>query len=207
MKSSLPVAMQEMLANVRRERGWIVFAIAVAAVVVLAINGNGDQTQMLFTTCLFIVLAYGWNIICGIAGYISFGQIGFFGIGAYVAAICQIQLHMDWYAAAIGGGLVAVLLAIPLGLIMLRLQGIFFALGMFGLTSIGGLLATSSSFVGGSQGEAIPIVGTPQETALCMLVLACGAIILTAWLLHSRAGLRLMAIRDDEMAAAASGVN
>lgn len=139
--------------------------------------------------------------------YVSFGQIGFFGIGAYVAATCQLQLRLDWYAAAAIGGLAAVIVAIPLGLIMFRLQGIFFALGMFGLASIAGLLATSSSFVGGSQGESIPIVGTPQETALVMLGLACCAVMLTGWLLHSRLGLQLMAIRDDEMATAASGVH
>jgi branched-chain amino acid transport system permease protein len=156
---------------------------------------------------LFIVLTYGWNIISGLAGYVSFGQIGFFGIGAYVAATCQIQLQMDWYMAAGIGGLVAVILAVPLGLIMFRLQGIFFALGMFGLTSIAGLLATSSAFVGGSQGESVPIVGTTQETALVMLGLACCAVVLTGWILRSRLGLQLMAIRDDEMGAVASGVN
>ena len=207
MSISLRGAIKGVLARANRERAWAVFGIAAVAAGVLALIGNGDQTQLLFSTCLFIVLAYGWNIISGLTGYVSFGQIGFFGIGAYVAATCQLQLHMDWYTAAGAGGLVAVVLAIPLGLIMFRLQGIFFALGMFGLTSIAGLLATSSSFVGGSQGESVPIVGTPQETALIMLGLACFAIILTAWILNSRLGLRLIAIHDDEMAAAASGVD
>jgi branched-chain amino acid transport system permease protein len=207
MRISLSGSLKGVLARASRERSWVVFGLAVIAAGGLALLGNGDQTQMLFSTCLFIVLAYGWNIISGLAGYVSFGQIGFFGIGAYVAATCQLQLHMDWYAAAGMGGLAAVIVAIPLGMIMLRLQGIFFALGMFGLSSIGALLATSSSFVGGSQGESVPVVGIPQETALVMLGLACAAAVLTGWLLHSRLGLQLMAIRDDEMAAAASGVD
>jgi branched-chain amino acid transport system permease protein len=207
MKFSLHGLLQGAWFRVNRERAWAVFGLAVIAAGVLALIGNGDQTQMLFSTCLFIVLAYGWNIISGLAGYVSFGQIGFFGIGAYVAATCQLQLHMDWYTAAGTGGLAAVIVAVPLGLIMFRLQGIFFALGMFGLASIGGLLATSIAFVGGSQGESVPIVGTPQETALVILGLACFAVALTGWLLHSPLGLRLMAIRDDEMAAAASGIH
>jgi branched-chain amino acid transport system permease protein len=207
MKFSLPGHLQRAWDNMYHERAWAVFVLAVLAAGVLALVGNGDQTQILFSTCLFIVLAYGWNIISGLAGYVSFGQVGFFGIGAYVAATCQIQLHMDWYTAAGTGALAAIIIAVPLGLIMFRLQGIFFALGMFGLTSIAGLLATSIAFIGGSQGESVPIVGTPQETALVMLGLACFAAVLTGWLLYSPLGLQLMAIRDDEMAAAASGIH
>lgn len=207
MSTSLTRTTKGMLARAQRERSWIAFGIVVIAAATLSFNGDGNQTQILFSTCLFIVLAYGWNIISGLTGYVSFGQIGFFGIGAYAATTCQLQFNMDWYTAAAMGGLAAIVLAIPLGLAMFRLQGIFFALGMFGLTSIAELIATSSTIVGGSQGESVPNVGTPQASSLVMLGLACCAILLTAWILRSRLGLRLMAIRDDEMAAAASGIN
>ncbi len=186
---------------------WVLFGVATIAAIIIALVGSGDQTQTLFSICLFAVLAYAWNIISGMTGYISFGQIGFFGIGAYVAAICQNQLNADWYLAALAAGLVAFVIAIPLGFIMLRLQGIFFALGMLGLARIGQLIASSNSFLGASQGEPIPSVGTPQETSLVMLFIAVAVVLLTWWLLHSRLGLCLMAIRDDEMATKASAIN
>jgi branched-chain amino acid transport system permease protein len=186
---------------------WGAFGVIVVAAAIIAFAGNGDQTQTLFTICLFAVLAYGWNIISGMTGYISFGQIGFFGIGTYVAVICQNQLNADWYLAALAGGLVALIAAIPLGIIMLRLQGIFFALGMFALVRVGQLIASSSTLVGGSQGEPLNMVSTPQETSFVMLCVMVAAALLTWWLLHSPLGLRLMAIRDDETATRASGIN
>ncbi|MBX5449075.1 branched-chain amino acid ABC transporter ATP-binding protein/permease [Thermogemmatispora sp.] len=195
------------LARLRQETAWLLFGIVVLAAVLVALFGTGDQTQLLFSTCLFAVLAYAWNIISGLSGYVSFGQVGFFGIGAYVAATCQILWQWDWYLAALGAVLAAIVLALPLGTVMLRLQGIFFALGMFGLSRIGALIATSTSLVGGSMGEPVPMVGTTQETALVMLGCAVGAVVLTAWLLRSPLGLRLLALRDDEKAAEASGIN
>ncbi|RAQ97713.1 branched-chain amino acid ABC transporter ATP-binding protein/permease [Thermogemmatispora tikiterensis] len=191
----------------KQEGAWLIFGVAVVAGVLIALFGNGDQAQLLFSTCLFVVLAYAWNIISGLSGYVSFGQVGFFGIGAYVAATCQIAWQWDWYLAALGAVLAAVLLALPLGTVMLRLQGIFFALGMFGLSHIGALIATSTPLVGGSMGEPVPIVGSTQETALVMLACAVGSVLLTAWLLRSPLGLRLLALRDDEKAAEASGIN
>ncbi|HLZ62437.1 MAG TPA: branched-chain amino acid ABC transporter ATP-binding protein/permease [Ktedonosporobacter sp.] len=204
---SFKESMKRYQTNLKPSWQWIIGGIALVVAIVIAFTGSGDQTQTLFSICLFAVLAYAWNIISGMTGYISFGQIGFFGIGAYVAAICQLQLNSDWYVAALAGGLVALLIAIPLGVIMLRLQGIYFALGMLGLARIGQLIASSSALVGGSQGESVPVVGTPQATSLVMIFVVVAALALTWWLLHARLGLCLMAIRDDEMATQASGIN
>lgn len=186
---------------------WLIFGVLILGGIIITLTGSGDQAQTLFSIALFAVLAYAWNIISGMTGYVSFGQIGFFGIGAYTTAICQNQFGIDWHLAALAGGLVALIVAIPLGIIMLRLQGIYFALGMLGLTRIGQLIATASPLVGGSQGENVPIVGTPQETSLVMLLVVGTVIMLTWWLLRSRLGLCFVAIRDDEMAARASGIN
>jgi ABC-type branched-subunit amino acid transport system ATPase component/ABC-type branched-subunit amino acid transport system permease subunit len=186
---------------------WVLFGVVTVVAVIIALTGNGDQNQTLFSICLFAVLAYAWNIISGMTGYVSFGQIGFFGIGAYVVAICQVQFNADWYLAILVAGLVALVIAIPLGIIMLRLQGIYFALGMLGLARIGQLIASSSPLVGASQGESVPIVGTVQETSLVALCAAVMVVLLTWWVLRSRLGLCLMAIRDDEMATRASGIN
>ncbi|HEX3550634.1 MAG TPA: branched-chain amino acid ABC transporter ATP-binding protein/permease [Candidatus Elarobacter sp.] len=183
---------------------WLILAAVVAIGLALARFGNGYQQQLTFTTGLFVVLAYGWNVISGIVGYLSFGQISFFGLGAYVAVGTMTVLHLPWYAALALAPVAAACVAFPLGAIMLRLQGVFFTLGMFGLLRIGEIV--SSSIGNGAMGSSVSDVATPQQSAPIMLALAAGAFVLTRVVLNSRLGLRWMAIRDDEPAALAAGV-
>jgi branched-chain amino acid transport system permease protein len=173
----------------------------------IALGGSGYYAQTLFTIALYIVLALGWNIISGIAGYVSFGQVGFFGFGAYAAALAMIHLEVDWYLAAPLAAGASALLALVLGGIMLRLNGIFFALGMFGLARILQITASSLSITGGPMGTTVLPAESPNESALIMVLVAAGAILIVHALSRSRLGLRLMATRDDDLAAQSSGVN
>ncbi len=186
---------------------WIPFAIAVAIAAIIAVKGNGYVVQVLTSTAIFVILASGWNIISGLVGYVSFGQVAFFGLGTYLAAELILHFQLPWYMAAAGAGVGAVVVALVLGTIMLRLQGIFFALGMFGLARIGQIIATSMDSTGGAMGETIPTTGDSVQTALTIIGVACGAVILTRLILRSRFGLQLMAIRDDQIAAKGAGVN
>jgi len=182
-------------------------AIGVAVAVAIAFKGTGYAVQVLTSTVIFVVLACGWNIISGLTGYVSFGQVAFFGLGAYLGAGLIVKLHLPWYVAAVLAGLGAILVAAPLGGIMLRLQGIFFALGMFGLARIGQLAATSIPGTGGAMGQTVPTTGNAQVTALAIIGLACAAVVLTHAIMNSKLGLQLMAIRDDETAAKGSGIH
>jgi branched-chain amino acid transport system permease protein len=183
---------------------WIVLALGTLLALGIALRGNAYQQQIVFSTALFVVLAYGWNVISGLTGYLSFGQIAFFGLGAYVAVGLMLFLRLPWYEAAIVAPLAAVCVAIPLGAVMLRLAGVFFTLGMFGLGRLGEIVASSVS--GGAMGTSVPSVATPRESATVMIVLALGAIVLTHLLINSKFGLQCMAIRDDQPAARAAGV-
>ena len=116
---------------------WAAAALLLLAGVALTLVGGGYQAQIVFSTAMFVLLASGWNVIGGIAGLVSFGQVAFFGLGGYVAATAMLRLHAPWELATVLAAAAAALLALPLGLIMLRLRGIFFALGMFGLAQIG----------------------------------------------------------------------
>ncbi|MFL5309660.1 MAG: ABC transporter permease subunit, partial [Myxococcales bacterium] len=98
---------------------------------------------LLFTTLLFVGMAYGWNLISGYTGYISFGQISFFGIGAYAVAILVSKLSWPWPFAVLAGSAAAALIAAPLGWAMLRLRGPYFALGMLGFVQVLYMLASS----------------------------------------------------------------
>lgn len=186
---------------------WSAFTLLAVVGVAIALHGSGYYAQTLFTAALFILLSLGWNVISGIAGYVSFGQVSFFGFGAYIAALAMLDFAVPWYVAAGLAMLASVLLALILGGIMLRLNGIFFALGMFGLARILQITASGMALTGGPMGTTVPPAESPNQSALAMVIVAVCATIVTYWLTRSRLGLRLMAIRDDELAAQAAGVD
>jgi branched-chain amino acid transport system permease protein len=191
----------------RRTGEFILFAALVGIGIGIARFGSGYQAQTLFQTAMMIMLAIGWNVISGFTGCVSFGQVAFFGLGAYVAAVMFLRLDVSWYAAAAASAAGAAIFALPLGLIMLRLSGIFFALGMFGLARILQLTANSFDITGGPMGTTVPAAETPNDPALVAVLMVAAGVAVTYGLSRSRLGLTLMATRDDAIAAEAAGVN
>ncbi len=192
-------------------RDRVIEAILLGALVVLALviarSGSAYVAQTLFNAALAILLAIGWNVIGGFTGYVSFGQVSFFGLGAYIAALATMRLALPWPAAIGVAALGAVILALPLGLIMLRLSGIFFALGMFGLARILQISVSAMRATGGPMGMSFDAAEDPHICAAVMLLVAAAALAGTWLMLRSRFGLRLLAIRDDAVAASAAGVH
>jgi branched-chain amino acid transport system permease protein len=185
--------------------------VALAAVLLLAaalagLLTSGYLLQLATDILTFVAMAYGWNLISGMTGYISFGQIAFYGLGGYAAALLIVHAHVPWYLAAVGGGAVAAALTLLLGGIMLRLRGIFFALGMFGLVQILSILFSQWSFAGGGQGLVLPSQLTARAVYAEMLAVAVLAFGLNLYYTRTALGLKAMAVRDDEEAAAAMGV-
>lgn len=185
----------------------VLFVVLFGCGIAVAQLGTGYQAQTLFQMAMMTLLAIGWNIISGFTGYVSFGQVAFFGLGAYLAAITLLNFDVPWYAAAAIAALGAGVLALPLGMIMLRLNGIFFALGMFGLARILQLIANSLDVTGGPMGTTVPVAESPQLTALVAVIAVAVGVLLSHFLSRSRLGLTLMATRDDSVAAEAAGVN
>jgi branched-chain amino acid transport system permease protein len=124
-----------------------------------------------------------------------------------LAAVLQLNFDLPWYAAAAIAAVGAGVLALPLGMIMLRLNGIFFALGMFGLARILQLIANSLDITGGPMGTTVPVADSPQLTAMVAVAAVAAGVLLSYFLSRSRLGLTLMATRDDAVAAEAAGVN
>jgi branched-chain amino acid transport system permease protein len=189
-------------------RAQLVGALAVVFVLALPLFGSDYLLGFFFTMFLFVAMSYGWNLISGFTAYVSFGQISFFGVGAYSLALIVSKLEWPWPLAVLAGAAVAVVLAIPLGWAMLRLRGPYFALGMLGLTQILAMIASSwSSFTGGGEG-----IYLPATTSLVPLYYAAAAIVAlgigVTWLVdRSGFGLKLRSIGEDEIAAEAMGVN
>lgn len=179
-----------------------VLALAAAALPLLA----GEYAlSFAIQALVFGALAYSWNIIGGYAGYTHFGQVAFFGVGAYVGALL-IMAGVPWLLAAAAAGGATACLALLLGLAMLRLRGPFFAIGMYGLARVGESFALGfDGITQGGTGLYLPQTELrPIFYVLAAIVI--GLIGLTQWLDGSRIGLQLLSIREDEAAAEALGV-
>ena len=190
-----------------KQAGYVVAIVILALLIVAPLHLNGYLINLLYTTVLSVALAYGWNIIAGYAGYFSFGQIAFFGLGSYVTALIVVNLHWYWMFAAVLGGVAACVLALPLGYVMLRLRGPFFAMGMFGMAQMVRVLVTAIPGTGAGAGLYLPPGSGITDVYYWTLAIAAGSIVLTMWIDRSAFGLRLQALREDEQVAATLGVN
>ncbi|MCX7157619.1 MAG: branched-chain amino acid ABC transporter permease [Proteobacteria bacterium] len=184
-------------------------ALAAFAALAAAVVLFGNDYALTFTIQLFVfvVLAYAWNIIGGYTGYSHFGQMSFFGIGAYVGMLLMLHLKWHWLGAALAAGGAGLALAVPLGWIMLRLKGPFFAISLFGLTRVFEAVSFEwDALTGGGTGLYLPPINDQRMLYLALALLCLGMLMLTHWIDNSRFGLQLQAIRDDEGAAEALGI-
>ncbi len=157
--------------------------------------------------------AQAWNLIGGYTGYGAFGNVAFFGVGGYATAICMSTLNMDFIPSAILGGLVAALYAALLGVPILRLRGHYFSIATLGVAeATREIVSNMNALTGGGSGILLPISPASPEDFnrfiyFCMLAVLVGSILLTFFITRSKLGYGLIAIREDEDAARATGIN
>jgi len=159
-------------------------------------------------TMMYVVLALSWNIISGFTGYTSFGHVAFYGIGAYACAILVADHHWHWVPSLLAGAVIAGVVAAAVGYPVLRLKGPYFAIAMLGLAEGTRVIATVwDSLTHGGLGISLPSAETSMATYYAMLVLLALTIVVAYAVGHSRFGIRLNAIREDEGAAEALGID
>jgi branched-chain amino acid transport system permease protein len=164
--------------------------------------------SFLMFTMMYVVLALSWNIISGFTGYTSFGHVAFYGIGAYACAILVADYDWHWIPTLLVAGAVAGAAALALGYPVLRLKGPYFAIAMLGAAEGTRVIATVwDSLTHGGLGISFPNVENSFPTYYAMLVLMVLTTVVAYAVGHSRFGVRLNAIREDEGAAEALGVN
>jgi branched-chain amino acid transport system permease protein len=159
------------------------------------------------TVAMFVVLAGAWNIIGGMTGYAAFGNVAFFGVGAYTTAILVEKAQLPFVFALLAAPVVAAIFAALVGMPLLRLRGHYFAIATLGLSVAIGELVNNIEPLGGSTGVFLPIV---RSDILFFYLMAATALltVLVSWaVLRSRFGYGLLAIRENEEAAAVIGVN
>ena len=181
--------------------------LLVAAAVLVPTLGSAYGVAFAFQVLVFVSLGYSWNLIGGYAGYTHFGQMSFFGVGAYVGSLLILHAGWHWLPAAGAAGAAGALLALPLGGAMLRLKGPFFAIGMFGLTRVFESLALGlDGITDGGTGLFLPAPDSVTGVYAAVATIAAALLLLTWWLDNSRLGLKLLSIREDETAAEALGI-
>ena len=163
------------------------------------------------------LLGQAWNLLAGYGGQFSFGHAAFFGTGAYAQAILQMQLGVNpWVSFAIAG-LLAAAAGAGIGALSFRynLRGSYFALVTLAFAEVFRIIANSVDFTGGGSGLLVPLhpgAANGQFTTKAgfyFLILALNALGLAVgwWIEHSRFGARLVAVRENEEAARALGIN
>jgi branched-chain amino acid transport system permease protein len=166
------------------------------------------QRSFLLFTMMYVVLALSWNIISGFTGYTSFGHVAFYGIGAYACAILVADYGWHWLLTLGAAAVVSGVFAVAIGYPVLRLKGPYFAIAMLGTAEGTRVIATVwDSLTHGGLGISLPSAETSFETYYAMLGLMVVTIAVAYAVGHSRFGVRLNAIREDEGAAEALGVN
>jgi branched-chain amino acid transport system permease protein len=157
---------------------------------------------------MYVVLALSWNIISGFTGYTSFGHVAFYGIGAYACAILVADYGWHWVPTLVVGAFVAGVVAVAIGYPVLRLKGPYFAIAMLGAAEGTRVVATVwDSLTHGGLGISFPSTENSMSTYYAMLVLMLITVAVAYYVGHSRFGIRLNAIREDEVAAEALGIN
>ena len=194
----------------RREhlRNFAIMAAFLAVLVVLPFQVGVYYRSFFMFTMMWAVLALSWNMISGYTGYISFGHVVFYGVGSYASAILVADYGWHWILTLAVAGAIGMAAAIVIGYPVLRLKGPYFAIAMLGAAEGTRVLVTVwDSLTHGGLGIIMPNLENSMETYFAMLVLMFATIGVAYWVGHSRFGIRLNAIREDEVAAEALGIN
>lgn len=190
--------------------------LVIVFLIVLPVFLNNYSLDIMTLTGMYIVLALGLNLVVGQAGLLNLGYAAFYAVGAYTYAILSTTVGLSFWPGLAAGGFVAAVFAVLIGIPTLRLRGDYFAIVTLGLGEITRIILNNwDTVTGGPNG--ISKIGRPVlagyelHTTLDFYYLITVIVILTVFAMHrliaSRVGRAWIAIREDEIAAEAMGIN
>jgi len=194
--------------------GGALVVLAVIAVFPLVFT-NPTATNFGVVTLIFVAVCSAWNLFSGFSGYLSLGHAVFYGTGAYFLVVAANDWHVSGSAVFLLlplAGIVAAIIAVPLGLVALRVRRHTFVVITIAFFFIAQLSASNLGVTGGSSGAIVPVPGnwspaTYNNPFYYMALIIAAATVALCWQVRrSRFGLQLRAIRDDEDRAAGLGV-
>jgi branched-chain amino acid transport system permease protein len=204
--------MEDRMKFPRNLSGWlrvILPWVLLAALLLLpAVDSNANLMRLLFLTAVYSTAGLGWNLLGGMAGQVSFGFAVFFGMGAYTTALLMHAGHSPYFGF-IGGAAIAMLASFFIGLPTFRLRGPYFVIATIGVTEAVRVIMNNLDITGGASGYRIiedkPF--NPLEHYYTAIAAVALAVLVSAIIANSKFGLALRAIKQDQDAAAAVGVN
>lgn len=198
-------------------RGRAAWPVGVLALVVLpAVVRNPYYAHVLLMFFFYAYLALAWNLVGGYAGQLSLGHSVFYGLGAYTSTLLFLHLGISPWLGMIAGGLLAIAASIAIGYPCFRLHGPFFAMSTLAVLEVFRIASVyASGLTGGSEGISIPIrhglvnLVLDGKTGYLYIAIALfvAAVLVSLAVQRSRLGHQLVALRENEDAARASGIN
>jgi branched-chain amino acid transport system permease protein len=188
----------------------LALAWAVALLALPVLYGDAYVMRVLTMTCIFAIFAASWDLLAGYTGQVNFGHALFFGAGAYTSALVSHKLGITPWATLWAGAAVAMLFGFLVGYLCLRLRGSYLSLATLAFPLIAlGLLFAVPDFSGGELGiSGLRRLAATPTANYYIASISMLAIVFALWrLADSNFGIVLHAIRDDEVAARASGIN
>jgi branched-chain amino acid transport system permease protein len=186
----------------------LALAFGLAALILLPRFVSSYKLLTYTRLLLLAVMAQGWNFIGGYTGYASFGNVAYFGLGAYTTGLLMLsKWHLPFFPALFAGALLSALVAAALGLPILRLKGHYFAIATLGVAEAMRQIAdTWDSVTSGSTGIDLPLKAEGEFFYYTALAFALFGLGLTFLLARSKVGYAWVAIREDQDAARMTGI-
>ncbi len=191
----------------------IILVIALLACAFFPYYASGFWIRLLTGIFLYAILAQGLNIIAGFTGYAAFGNMIFFGLGGYAVGILMVKAGISFFPSLIAAGIVGILVAILIGMPLLRLKGHYFALASLGAAeAVRQIMDNLTDLCGGAMGLTLPqMAGKPAQvnqsfyylTFILLLIFFAATYVIS----KNRLGYALKAIKANEEAADTMGIN
>jgi branched-chain amino acid transport system permease protein len=191
----------------------IILLVALLACALFPSVASGFWIRLLTSIFLYAILAQGLNIIAGFTGYAAFGNMIFFGLGAYTVGILMVKGGISFFPSMMAAGAVGIIVAILIGMPLLRLKGHYFALASLGAAeAVRQIMDNLTDLCGGAMGLTLPqMAGKPAQVNLSFYYLIFILLLIffaaTYFISKSRLGYALKAIKANEGAADTMGIN
>lgn len=192
---------------------WLTYGLLVLIAATLPFWSPADYHDYVLNLVITVLLAalggLSFNLLGGYAGQVSFGHAAFFGISSYAYALLFKEAALSPFLAMVLAAALSSVICVPLGLILFRLRGAYFALSMLAFAEITRLIAQEWTSVTNGAAGLLYLAAFPNKTSNYWILLAMviGSIVATWLLVRAKPGAYFLAIREDQDAAEALGIN
>lgn len=191
----------------------VFFAVSLGFSISMPFWADASYLRWLSELACYFVMAQMWNLLGGYGGLVSIGQQAYIGIGGYALIVLANMMGMNPFFAVLLCGFVAALIAMPISQVVFRLPGGAFAIGTWAVAEILRLFVANTAELGGGSGTSLTALkgfdrGAREAITFWISITASyGSVLLVYFLLRSRFGLALTAIRDSEVASQSQGID